>query len=347
MIGKDLWNFIIDEEKNPLIKDVMNDLHQDILSETIKNYLQDILETKETVYFIGAKAFWLDPRLKHFLPRFERERKRLGIKFKHLFDHDVKEKKSEILELVGKPYKFLPAKYSSSTAIDVFGDYVITFVGVKVGELYEEPLQFVLKSRRLADGYRKFFDFIWDHCEEEWVNEMKTKKIILIGPGSIGKTTIGKKLAERLNLKCYDFDSIVEEKLGNLDEYLSQFGADKYREEEHEILVEFLKSMSNKFVMSVGGGTVASQLKDVSSKNVDLLKTIGKLIYLCGSENDSRAIDILRQREESRGGNQSEEETLKLYKLRTPIYENIFDVKIIIETKKPDEIVEEIITEIN
>ncbi|MBT5023095.1 hypothetical protein HOK51_08105 [Candidatus Woesearchaeota archaeon] len=176
---------------------------------------------------------------------------------------------------------------------------------------------------------------------------MKTKKIILIGPRSIGKTTIGKKLAERLNLKCYDFDSIVEEKLGNLDEYLSQFGADKYREEEHEILVEFLKSMSNKFVMSVGGGTVASQLKDVSSKNVDLLKTIGKLIYLCGSENDSRAIDILRQREESRGGNQSEEETLKLYKLRTPIYENIFDVKIIIETKKPDEIVEEIITEIN
>lgn len=33
--------FIIDEEINPLIKDVMDDLHQDILSETIKNYLQD------------------------------------------------------------------------------------------------------------------------------------------------------------------------------------------------------------------------------------------------------------------------------------------------------------------
>ena len=45
-----------------------------------KNYLQDILKTKETVYFIGAKAFWLDPRLKHFLPRFQRERKKKGIK---------------------------------------------------------------------------------------------------------------------------------------------------------------------------------------------------------------------------------------------------------------------------
>ncbi|MFC1723950.1 TrmB family transcriptional regulator, partial [Nanoarchaeota archaeon] len=42
--------------------------------EGFKNYLQAILDAKETVYFMGAKAFWLDPRLQHFLPRFERER---------------------------------------------------------------------------------------------------------------------------------------------------------------------------------------------------------------------------------------------------------------------------------
>ncbi|MBW2967257.1 hypothetical protein KY362_02105 [Candidatus Woesearchaeota archaeon] len=134
--------------------------------EGFKNYLADILEQKETVYFIGAKAFWLDPRLKHFLPRFQRERKRLGIKFKHIFDYEVKEQKPEILKLVGKPYRFLPKEYSSPTAVDIFGDYVVTFVGVKPGELYPEPIQFVLKSRKLADGYRKFFEFMWDNCSE-------------------------------------------------------------------------------------------------------------------------------------------------------------------------------------
>lgn len=134
--------------------------------EGFKNYLQDIIKTKETVYFIGAKAFWLDPRLKNYLPRFQRERKRLGIKFMHLFDYEVKEQKPEILEFVGKPYKFLPKKYSSPTAVDIFGDYVVTFVGVQPGELHEEPLMFVMKSRRLADGYRKFFQFIWDNCED-------------------------------------------------------------------------------------------------------------------------------------------------------------------------------------
>ncbi len=130
--------------------------------EGFKNYLNDILEQKETVYFIGAKAFWLDPRLQYFLPKFDAERKRLGIKFMHLFDYEVKEKKPEILELVGKPYKFLPKKYSSPTAIDVFGDYVVSFTGVEIGKLGDNPVQFVVKSRRLADGYRKFFDLLWN-----------------------------------------------------------------------------------------------------------------------------------------------------------------------------------------
>ena len=134
--------------------------------EGFKNYLADILKTKETVYFIGAKAFWLDPRLEHFLHNFESERKKIGIKFMHIFDYEVKKKKPEILKLTGKPYKFLPKKYSSPTAIDIFGPYIVAFVGVKPGELYDEPLQFVIKNQALADGYRKFFQFMWDFCPQ-------------------------------------------------------------------------------------------------------------------------------------------------------------------------------------
>ena len=134
--------------------------------EGFKNYLSDILKTKETVYFIGAKAFWLDPRLEHFLANFQRERKRLGIKFMHLFDHEIKEQKPEILKIVGKPYRFLPKKYSSQTAIDIFGSYVVAFVGVQPGKLDDKPTQFVMKSQKLADGYRKFFEFMWDNCSE-------------------------------------------------------------------------------------------------------------------------------------------------------------------------------------
>ncbi len=136
-------------------------------TEGFKNYLNDILKTNETVYFIGAKAFWLDPRLQIHLQRFEKQRIKQGIKFMHLFDYEVKEQKPEILDLVGKPYKFLPKKYSSPTAIDIFGDYVVAFVGVSPGKLDKTPIQFVIKNRRLADGYRKIFQFMWDFCPNE------------------------------------------------------------------------------------------------------------------------------------------------------------------------------------
>lgn len=165
-------------EKEQKLKTVMPELEKTFQSveteekaylykgvEGFKNYLQDILDTGETVYFIGAKAFWLDPRLEHYLVKFQQERKRKGIKFMHIFDFEVKEQKPEILEIAGKPYRFLPKKYSSPTAVDIFGDRVVTFVGSGVGQLPEEPLQFVMQSKRLADGYRKFFQFMWDHCE--------------------------------------------------------------------------------------------------------------------------------------------------------------------------------------
>jgi len=44
---------------------------------------------------------------------------------------------------------------------------VVTLVGVKPGELEEEPLQFILKSKKLAQGYKKYFKFMWNHLEEE------------------------------------------------------------------------------------------------------------------------------------------------------------------------------------
>jgi len=136
-------------------------------TEGFKLYLQAILDEGKDVYFIGAKAFWLDPRLQHYLRHFEKERKKRGIKFFHIFDQEVKKEKPEILKLVGKPYKFLPKKYSSSTAIDIFGDYVVTFVGVEAGKLHEEPVQFMLKSKELAEGYKKYFEFMWDNLKEE------------------------------------------------------------------------------------------------------------------------------------------------------------------------------------
>ena len=134
--------------------------------EGFKNYLQDILDVNETVYFIGAKGYWLDERLKYYLPKFDNERVKKGIHFKHIYDHEVRKDAKEILKLRLNEFRFLPKEFSSLTAVDIFGDYVVSFYGDKAGQLGEEPMQFVIKSRKIADGYRKFFDFMWQFCEK-------------------------------------------------------------------------------------------------------------------------------------------------------------------------------------
>ena len=129
--------------------------------EGVKNYLQDILTENETAYFIGAKGFWKDPRLAYFLPKWDKQRIKQGIHFKHIFDYEVKSQVKEILKLRMNEFKFLPPDYSCNACIDFFGNQVTCFYGIGPGDLGENPVQFTVRSRKIADGYRKWFDFMW------------------------------------------------------------------------------------------------------------------------------------------------------------------------------------------
>jgi sugar-specific transcriptional regulator TrmB len=129
--------------------------------EGFKNYLNDILEVNEPVYFIGAKAFWLDERLKYFVPKFDKQRIKQGIHFRHIYDFEVRQMSPEILKLRMNEYKFFPKELSSAVAIDLFGDHVVTFYGVSPGKLPEKPVQYTVISSKVAEGYKKYFDFMW------------------------------------------------------------------------------------------------------------------------------------------------------------------------------------------
>ena len=135
--------------------------------EGFKNYLRDILRVGQAVDFIGAKGGWFDPRIVPFTGGFLREAERLGIRYRHLFDHEVKKQLPEVLQAVKPPYKFLPKKYSTGSAVDIFGDHVVTFTGLDLAKLDDEITLFVVVSQGLADSYRTWFQFIWDQLPEE------------------------------------------------------------------------------------------------------------------------------------------------------------------------------------
>ena len=118
-------------------------------------------------HFIGAKGAWLDARVEHFFPEFVKEIEKKDMKFHHLFDWEIKEQNHEILQYVGKEYKFLPKGYSAPGAIDIFGDQVNILSNIHVGGFDEEFSFTVIVNKQIADAFRIWFKFMWDFCPEK------------------------------------------------------------------------------------------------------------------------------------------------------------------------------------
>lgn len=98
------------------------------------------------------------------------------------------------------------------------------------------------------------------------------KKIILVGYMGSGKTTIGKKLADNLQIPFIDLDQYIEVKEElSITDLFDKKGEVYFRKKEHMYLKELMERTEN-FVLSLGGGTpcyannhLYLQSKDVES----------------------------------------------------------------------------------
>lgn len=98
------------------------------------------------------------------------------------------------------------------------------------------------------------------------------KKIILVGYMGSGKTTIGKELADNLQIPFIDLDQYIEVKEQlKITDIFDKKGEVYFRKKEHMYLKELMERTEN-FVLSLGGGTpcyannhLYLQSKDVES----------------------------------------------------------------------------------
>ena len=84
------------------------------------------------------------------------------------------------------------------------------------------------------------------------VSFMPRKTIVLVGLMGCGKTSIGKRLAKRLELDFYDSDLAVEESAGcPLNEIADRFGEEGFRNGECRVISRLLDQPSH--VLATGG----------------------------------------------------------------------------------------------
>ena len=81
--------------------------------------------------------------------------------------------------------------------------------------------------------------------------------LVLIGLLGAGKTSIGSKLAAKLDLDFYDMDQLIEVRTGqSVTSFFASQGERKFREMESGILSELI--VKEKSVIATGGGAVLS-----------------------------------------------------------------------------------------
>ena len=105
---------------------------------------------------------------------------------------------------------------------------------------------------------------------------MVHRKVFLIGYMASGKSTIGKKIAEHLNLSFLDTDTFIEKKTGlQIHEIVKEKSWDYFRALETEVIETACDPFQ---IISTGGGMPCSD------SAISIMKSMGLVVYLRCSE---------------------------------------------------------------
>lgn len=129
----------------------------------LKNYIDLEIRTGETIYGLGSKGSWFDPRIKSFATRAAKRFAAAKIKSQVIYDETLRGH-PEVIEAISArgEYKFLPKKYAGGSSLEIFGDYVALYSGMETLRLDDDITIFILKDKTLAQDYKKWFDFMWE-----------------------------------------------------------------------------------------------------------------------------------------------------------------------------------------
>lgn len=165
---------------------------------------------------------------------------------------------------------------------------------------------------------------------------MKKDNIVLIGFMGCGKSTIGKMLADALDLAFHDTDALIEatyEK--SISKMFEEDGEEYFRNAETELLKK-LSTEAKGLVLATGGGMPMRQ------ENAELLRQIGTVVFL-----ETKIETILERLQKDTGrpladGDDKENRLRHLYETRLPMYRKAAEYCLDTEHKSIQEIVAEI-----
>ncbi|XKT74898.1 MAG: shikimate kinase [Patescibacteria group bacterium UBA2103] len=168
------------------------------------------------------------------------------------------------------------------------------------------------------------------------------KLILLIGPASVGKTTIGNLLAQKLGYTFIDVDSEFCTQIENIGTYIDTKGYDKYCEKNSELTKLLSETISEPAVLATSSGfLVHTHLPEVIKQNEEILATGYSILFL-PSPNPEQDVEMIAERQLKRWNGLDKKREKKKFLERFEQYKKYGNITI--HTNKPsDDVVAEII----
>ncbi|MFT3931895.1 MAG: shikimate kinase AroK [Spongiibacteraceae bacterium] len=164
---------------------------------------------------------------------------------------------------------------------------------------------------------------------------MAVSRVFLVGPMGAGKTTIGKLLADDLNLEFIDVDREIEARSGvDIPWIFDREGEAGFRLRETAALGEL--SLLESALISTGGGAV------LSADNRKLMASTGTVVYLHTSV-DEQVRRTSRDRKRPLLQNDDPASVLAgLMAIREPLYREVADIVVDTDGRSPKAVAQDI-----
>ncbi len=168
---------------------------------------------------------------------------------------------------------------------------------------------------------------------------LKNNNLFLVGPMGAGKTTIGRFLANSLDLEFVDLDTEIEDRCGaDIPWIFDVEGEVGFRKRESRMLDEVTSRRG--ILLATGGGAVLAEINRKALKQrgyvVYLSASVGQLLERTAHDRNRPLLQVDNPREVIE----------KLVLERDPLYQEVADLVIVTERRKPQVVAEDIVSEV-
>jgi len=176
---------------------------------------------------------------------------------------------------------------------------------------------------------------VWNrvHIERRrpWV---KSESVVLIGPGGVGKSSLGRALGPMLGWPVVDLDAVYCEEIGTIGPFIGRYGYERYRAENLKLAERLFVQTPTPMVFVASSGFLAGT--PGSSDNIRARQVLarGFAISILPMLNVDAATNLVVARQLERGFGLERDSEERKFRERFPIYREAGDM-LVVSTESP------------